>query len=172
MMDPVTAVKTCFRKFFDFKGRARRSEYWWFVLFVIVVSSIFNYGGLLFPVLTFVGILCSLVLTIPQFAAMTRRLHDTGRSGWWVLIIVILYVVVLGSLCVVLAPIMSQMLQETDTYAQVDMMTSAIQASPMAATLMMFGSLATSLLGIIVLIFTLLDSKWGENKYGPSPKYR
>ena len=39
MMDPVTAVTTCFKKYFDFKGRARRSEFWWFALFVIICTS-------------------------------------------------------------------------------------------------------------------------------------
>lgn len=45
MMDPVTAVKTCFKKYFDFKGRARRSEYWWFMLATYIVNCVVN-GGL------------------------------------------------------------------------------------------------------------------------------
>lgn len=172
MMDPVTAVKTCLKKYFDFKGRARRSEYWWFMLFVAIVSSIFNYGGLLVPALSFIGALCSLVFCIPQFSAMTRRLHDTGRSGWWVLLLAVLSVIALGALGVVLAPLASQMLEVTDTFAQAQMMADAMQASPAASTVFLFCGLAISVLGLIVFIFTLLDSKWGENKYGPSPKYQ
>ena len=172
MMDPVTAVKTCFKKFFDFKGRARRSEYWWFMLFVAIVSSVFNYGGLLVPALSFVGALCSLVFIIPQFAAMTRRLHDTGRSGWWVLLLAVLSLVMLGALVKVLTPIASQMLEVTDTFTQAQMMADAIQASPAASTIMFGCGLVAGLFGLITFIFTLLDSKWGENKYGPSPKYK
>ena len=172
MMDPVTAVKTCLKKYFDFKGRARRSEYWWFMLFVAIVSSVFNYGGLLVPALSFVGALCSLVFIIPQFAAMTRRLHDTGRSGWWVLLLAVLSLVMLGALVKVLTPIASQMLEVTDTFTQAQMMADAIQASPAASTIMFSCGLVAGLFGLITFIFTLLDSKWGENKYGPSPKYK
>ncbi|MBR5725231.1 MAG: DUF805 domain-containing protein [Muribaculaceae bacterium] len=172
MMDPVTAVKTCLKKYFDFKGRARRSEYWWFMLFVAIVSSVFNYGGLLVPALSFVGALCSLVFIIPQFAAMTRRLHDTGRSGWWVLLLAVLSLVMLGALVKVLTPIASQMLEVTDTLTQAQMMADAIQASPAASTIMFSCGLVAGLFGLITFIFTLLDSKWGENKYGPSPKYK
>lgn len=172
MMDPVTAVKTCFKKYADFTGRARRSEFWWFMLFALVVSSIFNYGGLLIPALSYIGLLCSLVFLIPQFAVMTRRLHDTGRSGWWVLVFAILYVVMLGALVVVLAPLASQMLEVTDGFAQAQMMADAVQAAPLAATLMFVCSLAAIVLGIILLVFTLFDSHWNENKYGPSPKYK
>ena len=172
MMDPVTAVKTCFRKFFDFKGRARRSEYWWFMLFVLIVSSVFNYGGLLIPALSFVGLLCSLVLFIPQFAVLTRRLHDTGRSGWWVLMLAIFYLLVLVGVMITFAPMATKMLDVTDTFAQAQMMADAVQAAPLAATLMCACSLPTIVLGLIIFVFTLFDSSWEENKYGPSPKYK
>ena len=172
MMDPITAVKTCFKKYFDFTGRARRSEYWWFMLFVAIVSSIFNYGGLLVPALSYVGALCSLVFFIPQFSAMTRRLHDTGRSGWWVLLLAVFSIIGLGALGYVLAPLASQMLEVTDTFTQAQMMADALQASPTASTIFLICGLVMSVLGLIVFIFTLLDSKWGENKYGPSPKYK
>jgi uncharacterized membrane protein YhaH (DUF805 family) len=78
-----------FRKYADFDGRASRSEYWWFFLMSIIVSSLlstidaitgtFNpdYGiGLLSAVY-------SLAVFIPSFAVNIRRLHDIGRSGWW-----------------------------------------------------------------------------------------
>ncbi len=172
MMDPVTAVKTCFKKYADFTGRARRSEYWWFILFVTIVSSIFNYGGLIFPVLSFIGALCSLVFTIPQLAVTTRRVHDTGHSGWWVWTLAVLAFSALGALVVVLEPYSSELFQVTDTFAQAEIMTEAIQAAPAAFSIVAFCGLACTLLGIVVFIFTLLDSKWGENKYGPSPKYK
>ncbi len=78
-----------FRKYADFDGRASRSEYGWFFLMSIIVSSLlstidaitgtFNpdYGiGLLSAVY-------SLAVFIPSFAVNIRRLHDIGRSGWW-----------------------------------------------------------------------------------------
>lgn len=172
MMDPVVAVKTCLRKFFDFKGRARRSEYWWFMLFVVIVSSVFNYGGLLIPFLSFVGMFCSLLLIIPQFAAMTRRLHDTGRSGWWVALLAVCYLVVLVSMAILVAPYGSQLFETTDSLVQAEMMADAFQSSPGVATVMTGSILLGFVLLIITFIFTLLDSNWGENKYGPSPKYQ
>ena len=171
-MDPVEAVKTCLKKYFDFKGRARRSEYWWFVLFAAIVSSVFNYGGLLIPFLSFVGMFCSLLLMIPLFAVMTRRLHDTGRSGWWVVLLAIFYLAALVTMAILLAPYGSQLFETTDTMVQAEMMADAVQSSPGVATVLTGSSLLGFLLLIVVFIFTLLDSKWGENKYGPSPKYQ
>jgi len=80
-----------FRKAFDFQGRANRMQYWMFVLVVFIVSSIlilgWEYGGQnLGPILGFVYAIWILVLFIPSLSIMVRRLHDTGRSGWWVLI--------------------------------------------------------------------------------------
>jgi uncharacterized membrane protein YhaH (DUF805 family) len=79
-MDFVTAVTTCLKKYVEFDGRARRSEYWWYILFYIIVISIayainVNLGGI-----------ASLALLLPTLGAAVRRLHDIGRSGWWILI--------------------------------------------------------------------------------------
>ena len=79
------AVRTVLSKYADFSGRARRSEYWWFVLaYVIayvVVALIDQAFG--FPILT---LILALGLLVPSLAVSVRRLHDTGRSGWWLLI--------------------------------------------------------------------------------------
>ena len=74
------AIRTCFSKYADFTGRATRPEYWWFVLFVVLVSVGLS---LVSPMLS--GIF-SLATLLPSVAAATRRLHDTKRSGWWQLI--------------------------------------------------------------------------------------
>lgn len=72
----------------QFHGRASRSEYWWFILFTWLVSV---GTGVIDVALSFqipvVGTLVSLALLIPGFALVARRLHDTGRSGWWFLIV-------------------------------------------------------------------------------------
>ncbi len=74
------AVKTCFSKYADFSGRALRSEFWWFMLFLFVA------GLILQMVSGVIGALFSLGTLVPSLAAGARRLHDTGRSGWWQLI--------------------------------------------------------------------------------------
>ncbi len=69
----------------DFKGRARRKEYWMFVLFNFIASWVLTLlGGLIkFP---WLGYIYALAVFIPSLAVLVRRLHDTGRSGWWVFI--------------------------------------------------------------------------------------
>ena len=77
------------RKYAVFSGRARRKEYWMFVLINMLIAlalgvldGILGGGGLL-------GGLYSLAILIPSLAVAVRRLHDTGRSGWWILICLI-----------------------------------------------------------------------------------
>ena len=86
------AVKTCFTKYADFSGRAARPEFWWFVLFWIVVLAI---TGLISKYLYGIA---GLAMLIPGLAAGARRLHDTGKSGWFQLISLI---PVIGSLVVI-----------------------------------------------------------------------
>ncbi len=66
----------------DFNGRARRKEYWMFTLFNMVASWVLTLlGGLI--KCPWIGYLYSLAVLIPSLAVLVRRLHDTGRSGWW-----------------------------------------------------------------------------------------
>lgn len=172
MMEPVEAVKTCFKKFFDFTGRARRSEFWWFFLFIIIVSSVFQYLGGFHPVITYIGLFCSLVLTIPQLSALTRRLHDTGHSGWWVLIYALAILVVYGALIAIFYPLADQLMAEGDNMMLAGLVADAFMDSPTAAGILMCGIIVAIILWLITFIFSVMDSKWGENKYGPSPKYQ
>ncbi len=76
-------------KYADFEGRARRSEYWYFVLCVIIINVILNILALLPFVgflISFVAIIVSLLLLCPGLAVTVRRLHDVGMSGWWLLL--------------------------------------------------------------------------------------
>ncbi len=80
------------RGFLDFKGRAQRKEYWFYilfyVLFAIVVSIADNLLGLANPE-TGAGplyMIYALAFLLPTIAVAVRRLHDTGRTGWWLLI--------------------------------------------------------------------------------------
>jgi uncharacterized membrane protein YhaH (DUF805 family) len=79
------AVRTCLSKYVDFSGRARRSEYWWFFLFSVIVGIVAGIidGIIKTPIL---GILCGLALLLPGLAVSIRRLHDTSKVGWWLLI--------------------------------------------------------------------------------------
>ena len=81
-MSFIDAVNSCFRQYVGFSGRASRSEFWWFTLFGLLVGLA---AALVDPTGT-IGVLLSLALFLPSLAVSVRRLHDTGRSGWWLLI--------------------------------------------------------------------------------------
>ena len=87
-VDIKTAVIKALQPYFNFEGRARRSEYWWFVLANFCASIGLSFLGNLinFPWLTSI---LSLALFIPSLGLTARRLHDIGKSGWMMLISII-----------------------------------------------------------------------------------
>jgi len=88
------AVKTCMSKFASFEGRAGRGEYWFFTLFIIVtlIASLLI-GSLISEAAgAIISVVLMLVVFIPSLAVAIRRLHDTDRSGWWYLIVLVPYI--------------------------------------------------------------------------------
>ncbi len=93
-MDFATAVQTCFRKYIVFSGRAQRSEYWYWVLFMILANIAISFleavindmatgnAGLL-------NAAFSIATLLPGVSVVVRRLHDTNRSGWWYWIVLV-----------------------------------------------------------------------------------
>ena len=130
--------KSCLTEdYANFSGRARRAEYWYYSLaiglaFLALVAVMFVIGAVVASFdpsedvaaagMVLAGLMLGaafLATFIPGLAVTVRRLHDTGRSGWWYLISLIPYV---G--------------------------------------------------GIVLFVFTVLDSERGRNQWGPSPKFR
>ncbi len=111
------------KKYATFEGRARRSEYWYFVLFyVLAIVALAIVDGVTGTLNEEAGIgllsgLFVLATFIPTLAVTVRRLHDTDRSGWWVL----------------------------------------LEFVPLVGAL-------------VVLVFMVLDSQPGANRFGPNPK--
>lgn len=95
------AVRTVLSNYATFTGRASRPEFWWWVLAVFLLSAITQIidALLIAPMLGFeadaenagqpLSMLVSLVLLLPGLAVAVRRLHDTGRAGWWLLLFLI-----------------------------------------------------------------------------------
>ncbi|MGE8291182.1 MAG: DUF805 domain-containing protein [Sphingobacterium sp.] len=76
----------------NFNGRARRKEYWMFFLANVLIGVVFGILGRITSVFTFVSGLISLALLIPSIAVAVRRLHDTNKSGWFLLLALIPFV--------------------------------------------------------------------------------
>jgi uncharacterized membrane protein YhaH (DUF805 family) len=73
------------QNFAKFSGRARRSEYWYFVLFNFIFSIVLTViGGIIH--FNFLGNIYSIAMLIPSLAVGVRRMHDVGKSGWFLLI--------------------------------------------------------------------------------------
>jgi len=87
-MDFGQSISTCLSKYATFSGRASRSEYWWFVLFSVLVSFGTQFLDI-FLGLFLLNLIASLALLLPSLAVGVRRLHDTDRSGWWLLLLLI-----------------------------------------------------------------------------------
>ena len=83
------AIGECFFNYANFRDRAARAEYWWWTLFAVVLAGV----TMLLDFLIFAGwetgpfnLVISLALILPGLSVTVRRLHDTNRSGWWILL--------------------------------------------------------------------------------------
>ncbi len=151
------AVRACLSRYAVFSGRARRPEYWWFLLFTIlagIAATLLDIGlgtgtadGGLFAGLT------GLALLVPTLAAAWRRLHDTGRPGWYALLpygVGLLSGLLLVGLVALAGP--------------------GGGAPPLAlrvlAPLAGFGALAAF---ILVVVWLASPTRPGPNRFGPEP---
>ncbi|MFB9109555.1 DUF805 domain-containing protein [Flavobacterium gyeonganense] len=79
--------KVVFENYANFNGRARRSEYWYFALLNVIISIVLGFVlGFISPTLGLAANLYSLAVLIPSIAVAIRRMHDVGKSGWYILI--------------------------------------------------------------------------------------
>lgn len=186
------AIRISWDKYTDFDGRARRSEYWWFTLFAFLVLLVQSLPlGILyhtFDLSTAQGaevlwavpaillgialVVAILILICPIYAVMTRRLHDIGRCGWWIVWDIILEIVSSIALSVAYGRITyaPDAVEPSDFTMLKAVFESSLPMIVVAGVFLFY--LAHIVISVIIFIFTLLDSQHGENKYGPSPKYQ
>jgi uncharacterized membrane protein YhaH (DUF805 family) len=74
----------CFKQYADFKGRARRKEYWMFTLINGILGFVIGLLGL-----SILSWIYSIAVFIPSLAVCVRRIHDIGKSAWWILLFLI-----------------------------------------------------------------------------------
>lgn len=149
---------TCIKKYVTFEGRARRKEYWMFVLF----NAIFMLAAMLLDVLLFgasltnpakprfLSSLYGLFVFLPSLSVMVRRLHDIGRSGWWVagyygLAIVCAILIVIGGIL-------------------------ALGGKGIGGVFTIAGVLAILVAAVWMIVWMCKDSQPAANEYGPNPK--
>jgi uncharacterized membrane protein YhaH (DUF805 family) len=147
------AIGACFRKYAVFGGRARRAEYWWFVLFS---TGLFAAAALLEQFALRggdpVSSLVLLALFLPQLAVTVRRLHDTGRSGWWLGgYIVYLFAAVMLSVMAVFGPA-----GRGPTGREGEIVPAVLLGG-------------AALFGVWLFVLTVLRGTDGANKYGADP---
>lgn len=90
IMNPIQSIITCIIKVKSTSGRAKRSEFWWFALFAFLYALFSNYCSREYPFthpVSMSNTVISLITEIALTSAITRRLHDIGKSGWSQLII-------------------------------------------------------------------------------------
>jgi len=147
-----------FKNFFNFNGRARRSEYWCIIFFIPVFAALFfiPYIGQIFPLLFFI---LSLSVTI-------RRLHDIGKSGWWVLFFTLVPFIALSifflSIGISSSIIPTEGISETEE-----------QHKLLGDSFFVIGLLAISILPVVVIVGLVWFSNKGDegdNLYGPDPR--
>ena len=94
------SIETCFKKYFVFDGRAKRSEFWWFVLFCFLLGIVTAFLDVVVLGYTWeqygpINTIAQLGVFIPSLSVGARRLHDTNRSGWWQLLILTIVGIIL-----------------------------------------------------------------------------
>lgn len=153
-MDLPQAVTTCFKKYATFSGRASRSEFWYFQLFLYLALSVAEIFDSMFFLMgeesasmgsDVIGLVVWLGTLIPNFAVWSRRLHDTDRSAWWIaplFIIPLIYLVITSF---------------TMIFTQNDIIFLAIVA------LVFLGNFIT------IIVWFCQKGTDGENRFGPDP---
>lgn len=153
-VDFITAIKLFFANYANFRGRSTRAEYWWAMLFLFILSVVTGW-------IPFLGNIIMLAVIIPSLAILTRRFHDTGRSGWWVLG---LYVVeIIG--CIIA---FGSMGTAFFTAAAANDTATLVEIIETHSSSMGLGALIAVAASIVSFIFTLLPSG-PDNQYGPDP---
>lgn len=153
MMTPIDWAKRPIEKYADFSGRASRPEYWWYTLALIVaflvigvVESIVGLNYMVGPY-GILSLLLGLATFVPSLAVSVRRLHDTNRSGWWLLIAAVPYGLMF------IAGIMA-----------------ATGGGLLALVAMLSVIGIVAMIGaVVLLVFMVLPGTPGDNRYGSPP---
>lgn len=169
MMSLPQAVKQVLRKYADFSGRATRAEYWWWVLATTIVSlvlqtidsfivSLISEGLEASPLSTVFG----LAVLLPGLAVTARRLHDIGKSGWWILVWFVIGIVGLIPVAVGIIAMFLAWGMDWD----------AVAAEALITLIVGIALTALIELGLMVwvIVWMARQGRSGPNSYGAAPR--
>ena len=139
------------KKYAEFEGRARRKEYWMFILFDLIFAIAAAVLDEILGSQPVISIVYGLVLILPTLAVTVRRLHDTNRSGWWILLPCISLIIA------IFTTILFSFLLLTFDF-------QGLFIAPILGYIILIIGWA------VLLVFTLQDSDVGNNWYGKNPK--
>ena len=190
-MNPIEAVTSVLRNYANFRGRAQRSEFSWFFLsyfafaasLAIVLSLLPTVPLLnipttiwsLLPTYLFIGTLLQLGLMLPSWGVASRRLHDTNRSARWLIAPIILQIgqmVYAVASCVVFAVFVLPSLrgQQPEIGAFLDILwTDYSLVIAVFWLLQIPWTLATLVVGVVLIVILALPGTHGANRYGLDP---
>ena len=135
------------RNYVKFNGRARRKEFWYFVLFYILFGIPFGVADMALIGAPILGSIYYLVFLIPFIAVGVRRLHDMGRSGWWMLFYAGLFLQWIANA----------------------VMGFSGEASEETVLLSGIVGIVALVCLIVLIVFMVRKSQPGDNRYGPDP---
>ena len=175
-MNMKEAVVLGYRKSFQKRGRASRSEFWYFFLWYAILEVInpllrrglmasarAGHPSLVLLVAAMVFSVFVILSAYPLVAVQIRRLHDVGRSGWWIMASVIVSATTEGV-------IVWKTFTALKTHTLAPFMRSLVSGDHLGLVIgLLVGLIATIALGITVFVFTVLPSQPQENAYGPNP---
>ena len=152
-MSPVDWAIRPLKRYAQFSGRAPRAEYWWFYLGYIILYAILTILTRISAIFGILG-LVYLGLIIPMIAVGVRRLHDTNRTGWWLLAPMIPYLI---GLAMIVPAIISGAAGGVNPFNMASLGAAGI--------FFMIGFV----MAIVVFIFTVLPGPKGPNRFGDDP---
>lgn len=156
-MEFIPAVKSGLQKFATFSGRASRSEYWWFYLFTYLASVVGSVLVALTPLLGLLVAVALLALVLPSISVLVRRLHDIGKSGWWIVWTTVIPWLIFTPFIIAVA--------SAEEAGALQSFIGLIAGMGLVTLLVLAGA-------VTLFIFTLLKGTAGENKYGSDPLAR
>ena len=175
------AIATCLRKYAVFGGRATRAEFWWWMLAVVIVSIAVSIVDGVISALTsgtveeFLSALLFVAVLLPNLAVTARRLHDIGKSGWWVLLWIVLG---LGPWLILLALVAGAVFSSAylagTASGPVEAVSDLVTGFALTWILAIVGFIFALVISLAVVIWEIVwlvrQGETGPNRYGADPR--